>query len=287
MATTRSGYYYSWSPSEMDRILLRFRPIAPRPAASGSGSGGSHSSPESSGRYNVKPVIRKRRRYSKRGKDDGKKQPGSRRNGKRTSCCEEKIMYGSSDAGETPGPQTLGWLCFGNQDEAHAEESYTPKKTSMTPRVLSPAHQMSAVQSPATPRNPTVASTVSVEWLTDSWVASDALGRTDAERRSNLERDTCPGFTSDGWGRVTWANGAFRRMVGAAEDRSKLVVWLVAKEGVPEMAAFTCRVRMQYASGGEGRSCSLTLPCDVWRMDGGGFAWRLDVDAALTLGLGL
>ncbi|XP_010037448.2 uncharacterized protein LOC104426185 [Eucalyptus grandis] len=105
------------------------------------------------------------------------------------------------------------------------------------------------------------------------------------------ERDTCPGFTSDGWGRVTWTNGAFRRMVGAAaaEDRSRLEVWLVAKEERPRRAAaaFTCRVRVEYAGSGDGRSCSLTLPCDVWRMDGGGFAWRLDVDAALTLGLGL
>ncbi|XP_030542149.1 uncharacterized protein LOC115749469 [Rhodamnia argentea] len=286
MATGRSGYYYSMSASEMDRILLRFRPIAPKPAASGSASGGSSSSPENSGLCNIKPGIKKRRRRSKRGNDDSKK-PASRRNRKRKPGCEEKIVYGSSDLGETPGPRSLKWLGFGNKDGAPPKESYFPEKPSMMPRVLSPVHRTSAVQNQATPRNSIVASTITVEWVADTWVASDALGRTDAERRSNLETDTCPGFTSDGWGRVTWANGAFRRMVGAAEDRSKLMVWLVAKEGAPETAAFACRVRMQYARSGEGRSYSLTLPCDVWRMDGGGFAWRLDVDAALTLGLGL
>lgn len=123
MATERSGYYYSRSPSEMDRILLRFRPIAPRPAASGSGSSGSHSSPESSGRNNVKPVIRKRRRYSKRGKDDGKKQPGSRRNRKRKSCCEEKIMYGSS--GETDSLGLMKWIIL-------ITFTYGPKKKNIT-----------------------------------------------------------------------------------------------------------------------------------------------------------
>ncbi|KAF8010510.1 hypothetical protein BT93_J1211 [Corymbia citriodora subsp. variegata] len=287
MASKRSGYYYSLSSLELDRILLRFRPIAPKPAASGSGSGGSRSSPESSGIYDVKSGIRKRRRYSKRGNDNSKK-PASRRHRKRKPSREEKIMYGSSGLGDAPGPQALGWLCFSNRDEVRSKESCNTEEPSMMPRVPSPAHRTSAVQDQATARNPMVASTVSVEWLTDTWVASDALGRTDAERRNNLERDTCPGLTSDGWGRVTWTNGAFRRMVGAAEDRSELVVWLVAKEGAPEAAAaFTCRVRVQYAGSCEGRSYSLTLPCDVWRMDDGGFAWRLDVDAALTLGLGL
>ncbi|KAL3716757.1 hypothetical protein ACJRO7_008354 [Eucalyptus globulus] len=287
MAAKRSGYYYSLSSLEMDRILHRFRPIAPKPAASGSGSGGSCSSLESSGLYNVMPVIRKRRRSSKRG-NNSIKRPAARRHRKRKPCREEKIVYGSPDLGETPGPQTLRWLCFSNRDDAlHC----TAGKPSMTPRVPGPAQRTSAVQDQAAPRGPVVASTVSVEWVADTWVAPDALGRTDAERKNNLERDTCPGFTSDGWGRVTWTNGAFRRMVGAAaeEDRSRLEVWLVAKEGAPEAAAaaFTCRVRVEYAGSGDGRSCSLTLPCDVWRMDGGGFAWRLDVDAALTLGLGL
>lgn len=63
-------------------------------------------------------------------------------------------------------------------------------------------------------------------------------------------------------------------------------VWLVTKEKlVPYMysSAFTCWVRLQYAWKEE-KFSSQMVPCDVWRMDCGGFAWRLDVEAALGLG---
>ena len=106
----------------------------------------------------------------------------------------------------------------------------------------------------------------------------------DKERRMSLERDTCPGFLSDGYGRVVWMNGAYRSMVGQEKETDEVTVCLVVKETASVAAvalvypAFTCRVRVQYTCG------SLTLPCDVWRMEGGGFAWRLDVKAALCLG---
>ncbi|RAL42815.1 hypothetical protein DM860_009322 [Cuscuta australis] len=47
-------------------------------------------------------------------------------------------------------------------------------------------------------------------WGPDGWDS----GRTDKERVMNLARDTCPGFLSDGLNRVTWANAAYREMVG-------------------------------------------------------------------------
>jgi hypothetical protein len=84
--------------------------------------------------------------------------------------------------------------------------------------------------------------------------------------------DTCPGFISDGYGRVTWINGAYREMMGEG------VVALVMKVNGVRVVQFAC---------GSGRERnSLTVPCDVWRMDCGGFAWRLDVKAALSLRLG-
>ncbi|PKI53308.1 hypothetical protein CRG98_026336 [Punica granatum] len=133
---------------------------------------------------------------------------------------------------------------------------------------------------------------VMVECVMDTWVDGYAIGRTDEEKRRNLAADTCPGFVSDGLGRVTWTNAAFRQTVGQGEPGVDVAVCLVMKDqGVPvtvgllaQAAAFTCRVRMQYACGKEKAGSSLTLPCDVWRMDGGGFAWRLDVKAALSLG---
>ncbi|VFQ93727.1 unnamed protein product [Cuscuta campestris] len=95
----------------------------------------------------------------------------------------------------------------------------------------------------------------------------------------NLARDTCPGFLSDGLNRVTWANAAYREMVGHSGGGA-----VVVGEGVEvppiTAAAFTCRVRVVTCGG----KCRV-LWCDVWRMDGGGFAWRLDTEVALTLGL--
>ncbi|KAE8688944.1 hypothetical protein F3Y22_tig00110946pilonHSYRG00042 [Hibiscus syriacus] len=94
-------------------------------------------------------------------------------------------------------------------------------------------------------------SCVTLECVTDTWVSGDGLGCTDEERKVNLGKDTCPGFISDLFGRVIWTNGAYKEMVGG--ERWKDIN-------------------------------SLTVPCDVWRMNGGGFAWRLDINAALCLG---
>lgn len=125
-------------------------------------------------------------------------------------------------------------------------------------------------------------SVVTVECVTETWqeeVEGLGLGgnNKDEERKVKLEEDTCPGFISDGYGRVTWTNGVFREILGEGG------VWLVMKVNVPYWyGGFTCRVRVQYACGKE-----RTVPCDVWRMDSGGFAWRLDVKAALSLSLAL
>jgi len=129
-----------------------------------------------------------------------------------------------------------------------------------------------------------VGSWVKVESVTDAWVEGYGLGRTDEEKLINLERDSCPGFISDGLNRVRWANKAYKAMVG--EGAGEVVVWLVMKDDVrlpdnKSTAAFTCRVRVVRC--GKEKN-SLILPCDVWRMDGGGFAWRLDTEAALSLG---
>ncbi|KAI3727027.1 hypothetical protein L1987_66835 [Smallanthus sonchifolius] len=128
------------------------------------------------------------------------------------------------------------------------------------------------------PRLPQVVSYVTVECVTDTWVDRDVLGCTDEEIMMNMEKDTCPGFISDGQDRVVWMNKAYRLMVG--ED--DVAVVLVRKDKWSRSAVtypgFTCKVRVTF--GGP----TLTLPCDVWRMEIGTFAWRLDVKAALSLG---
>lgn len=113
------------------------------------------------------------------------------------------------------------------------------------------------------------------------------------EMRKGLDQseEAGPGFVTDAWNCVRWVNDAFRKMVGGAVEEEEggggggVMVALVAKEKLPgaEVKAFTCRVRVQYTSG-EKEKHSLTAPCDVWRMEGGGCTWRLDVKAALSLG---
>ncbi|XP_010554099.1 PREDICTED: uncharacterized protein LOC104823971 [Tarenaya hassleriana] len=136
-----------------------------------------------------------------------------------------------------------------------------------------------------------VESWVTVECVTgtctDGSIRNQLLGRTDVERLRCLEVDTCPGFVSDGSNRVRWVNGSYRRMMGLTlSGGGDVRVWVVVTE---EMAcigelygAVTCRVRVQYES--TWRKKKMTVPCDVWRLGSGGFAWRLDVEAALCLG---
>ncbi|KAF5457359.1 hypothetical protein F2P56_021466 [Juglans regia] len=129
-------------------------------------------------------------------------------------------------------------------------------------------------------------SLVTVESVTDTCMDVRELGCTDSERIKNLERDSCPGFISEGLDRVQWVNEAYKRMVSQEGDGQsrECTVRLVAKEKLPNVyPAFTGRVRLQHTW--RNKKCSKVMPCDVWRMNSGGFAWRLDVEAALSLGL--
>ncbi|KAH7684822.1 hypothetical protein IHE45_04G002700 [Dioscorea alata] len=108
------------------------------------------------------------------------------------------------------------------------------------------------------------------------------------EARRRAVMDTCPVFLSGPLDRVTWTNEAYRRMVVGEDDgeeEEEVRVALVTRGMVPqESMAFTCRVRVRYACRkGKG---SLAAPCDVWRLGDGVLAWRLDVKAALSLSLG-
>lgn len=132
---------------------------------------------------------------------------------------------------------------------------------------------------------------VTVECVTDACMEQEEIGCTDEERMKNLEEDTCPGFVSDGVNRVEWVNKAFKRMVrqrqrqrSDSESPAEIVVWLISKPRLPNMSGgFTCQIKLQFKWGTEMEKDSKVVPCDAWRMDGGGFAWKLDVKAALSL----
>ncbi|KAE8733725.1 hypothetical protein F3Y22_tig00001104pilonHSYRG00024 [Hibiscus syriacus] len=258
--------------SKVNRIMLRFRPIAPKPATGGSVS------PQGSGEVCSKPGRGKRRPS----KESNSMSNSKRCNKKRRVLNEEKrvtlpLLPETPDCKVSVLNQQKGgviqktmpfWLSFSTADDK--------KESFLGGGGVRPAEQAVVVPQ----QRLKVGSCVTVECLTDTWVSGDVLGTTEEEKKVNLGRDTCPGFISDGMGRVTWTNGAYKEMVGG-----ETMVCLAMKERLPLMItypAFTCKVRVQYTCGKE-RS-SLTLPCDVWRMDGGGFAWRLDINAALCLG---
>ncbi|CAI9754007.1 unnamed protein product [Fraxinus pennsylvanica] len=253
--------------SKFGRIMMRFRPIAPKPASTnGSVSGGSNSTPE-----NADPSVKTGRGKRKYAKDAASAKNKNKKvcNRKRKASPENSASGGSVSGGETVVtlplfPQTSDVKGSMKRDAPSA------------PLLLSFGSE--GGENLAT----VVGSWVTVECVTNSLMDCYRLGRTDKERVMSLQRDTCPGFISDSLNRVMWTNGTYRQMVSGTEE--EVVACLVIKAGVVVPAgvpSFTCRVRV--ATCGKDK-ISLTLPCDVWRMECGGFAWRLDTTAALSLG---
>ncbi|KAI4336287.1 hypothetical protein L6164_014831 [Bauhinia variegata] len=281
----------AYDMSKVNRIMLRFRPIAPKPAVGTATSGGS-SSESSDG---LSRGVRTKRKYAR---DTNSNNGNKRCNKRRKSSAEQKDavvtlpllpetpdrkdsqakdLTVSAEKGVRNRMNVPMWLSFEN---CAPPLSYWHGGANDQPLVTASTGVMVA------------GSCVTVECVTETWVDGDGLGGTDEERRLNLAKDTCPGFISDGYGRVTWINGPYRDMVGHDNaEGEKIGVCLVMKEkagmtlrALVRYPSFTCRVRVQYTCGKE--KSSLIVPCDAWRMDSGGFAWRLDVKAALSLSLG-
>ncbi|CAN1130031.1 hypothetical protein LINPERPRIM_LOCUS13003 [Linum perenne] len=307
------GRYEYVDMSKMHRIMLRFRPIAPKPAKGpGSSSGGS--SPDLSDVTSKSRPARGRKRNrnnNPKGSDSKRSCQTSRRsyNRKAAGCCKEEnakrtpvaeaeaegrittlpllpespdgcgthVLSPAADGKDDKKTKTTAWLNFGDQTvRGNTGKDYNNNKVVM-------------------------GSCVTVECVSrDTWVDSDELGRTDEEKRLRLAMDTCPGIISDVYGRVTWTNEAYRKMVmmGVEDDEDEeemAAVWLMTKWKTAVTAAtvgceraFSCRVRVQYEmrnnNDGKVTRGSITVPCDVWGMGSGGFAWRLDINAALSLG---
>ncbi|KAF8399900.1 hypothetical protein HHK36_015770 [Tetracentron sinense] len=272
----------AYDMSKIHRIMLRYRPIAPKPAVGGCVSG--ESTPKNVGYVRT---GRAKRRYVRDGNN-------KRCNRKRKASREEKndvlndtvvtlpLLPETPDRKESPARRVSV-----SPSDHDLKARTTPVK--YPPMWLNFSNPMNNRTSDLTVEVPqevrAVGSCVVVECVTDTCIDGEGLGSTDEEKRKSLEGDTCPGFVSDGRNGVQWTNEAYRKMVGQGEGAGEMMVWLVMKERLPAAMCpvFACRVRLlQYSSGKERNS--LTVPCDVWRMEGGGFAWRLDVKAALSLG---
>ncbi|XP_061359790.1 uncharacterized protein LOC133303838 [Gastrolobium bilobum] len=237
--------------SKVDTIMLRFRPIAPKPVAGAATSDGSLLE---SGDAFSRSAKRKHARVN------GGNKRCNRRFRRRTTAPPPVVTLPLLP--ETPDPK--------DPPEAKSRNNVPVLLSFENPRWFGGARDPPAVALGG--------SVVTVECVTDTWQDDgELLGNRDEERKVKLGEDTCPGFISDGYGRVTWTNRAYREMVGEEG------VWLAMKVTVPyPYRGFTCRVRVQYACGKE-----RTVLSDVWRMESGDFAWRLDVNAALNLSLTL
>lgn len=259
--------YMADGKSISNSLMLRYRPIAPKPATVG---------PEINIKASNKRVKRKYVRRKIKGLSDEKIGRGGLDLDKTTAVTLQLLPEAEeadSSVGEPRDQDPSTWLSINNA--VNDDDNMTDLRFSGC------GSDRMAVAPPMT----AVESWVTVQSVTETCTEEIGLGSTDSERVKNLGMDTSPGFISDGYNnRVEWINEAFKRMVMNGESSPSppaIVVWLVTKENFC-FPTFTCMVRVQYTCGNE--KWSRTVPCDTWRMDCGSFAWRLDVKAALSLG---
>nr|GMD01227.1 uncharacterized protein LOC109158085 [Ipomoea batatas] len=228
----------------INRMMLRFRPIAPKPAAD-TPSTTTTTTPASSGSKS-KDLVTERPR-SKRKYVRVKKM--RKRKGIRTqSICNNNDMTGGEEGkSERMTALTLQLLpesnsCNTNFNRSSPNKGSIQKTFLMNFDNLHDTHQMGWRDGSGR----VVESWVMVDGMTDTWVDGGELGYSDTEKMKNLERDSCPALISDALNRVQWVNPAYRKLTAKMQSK--------------------------------------TMPCDVWKMEFGGLAWRLDAKAALCLG---
>lgn len=282
--------------SHVNRIMLRFRPIAPKPVAGSSsaaaacGGGG-----EVSQSSNVSVLgKRPKRKYVRIRRNSGyvRKNSSSSVNGDGNDIDQSSevavVTLQLMPEKEAPG----GDSAAGDSWCKNVDLDLTVEKIQIVENRKPKAPCAPAEEGKEGKGSDLVAAKkVAESWVTVESVISTCmgdgggLGCTDAEKVRTLGSDTCPGFVCDGSLVVRWVNEAYKRLL-ASED---IVVWLKVKDSASAAwlcyshPAFTCGVRLQYTWRNE--KCTKMVPCDVWRLDSGGFAWRLDVKAALSLGL--
>lgn len=273
---------------KVGQIMLRYRPIAPKP---GSPAG----SPK------ISPAPSETRAAARRPKRKRSANPSGCVRGRKTGKVDATAGSSSSinddekSSSTTSSSMIVTLPLMPETPERQCEPTESPRKPSSPltpaaaalPRVVPPWMGRKEVGGMVV----ALGSWVTVACVTDSWREEEVPWRSDEAVTAALALDESPGFVSDGWDRVMWTNEAYRRMVmgreEAEEQAEDVKVGLVTGGLVPAAAAcraFTCRVRVR--PGKERTSSSpLAAPCDVWRLDSGGCAWRLDVKAALSLSL--
>ncbi|KAE8697106.1 Detected protein of unknown function [Hibiscus syriacus] len=264
----------------VNRIMLRFRPIAPKPVngdpVSGNSTFGNKNSGVTSNRVKRKYV----RVCEKNSRRIRKEDNGENKGSMTLQLMPESVYIENSmvidrssgadrdlDRKDPPSP------CLKLERRVAADHDVIGLSEQTAALITSPGRSVTASES-----------WVTVESVTDTCIDGGGMtNSTVVERMKNLEEDPC--FVSDGWNRVLWVNEAYKKMVGVV-DGAEPAVGLVVKEGFEfPRGAFSCLVGLQYGNAKGKKKQSKMVPSDVWEMNPGGFAWRLDIKAALSLGL--
>uniref|UniRef100_A0A0D3AW55 DUF7950 domain-containing protein n=2 Tax=Brassica oleracea var. oleracea TaxID=109376 RepID=A0A0D3AW55_BRAOL len=250
----------------VDTLMLRYRPIAPKPTTGQPCDAGDNNKNS----YNLSK--RTKRKYVRVSKNN-------------STTCRGKTRSDLSDDREPTGVVTLQLMPEKSDLTSDCTPSDPMVKT-ITGEETREINTCTMFNRGVTAEVETRVTVESVTGVCDGSSSFHGVKCTDVEMVDNLSKDTCPAFVSDASNRVVWVNEAYRRNV-SGEDPSSLpdvTVWLVMDESMYcNYRAFTCRVRMQYTW--QETEYTKMVPCDVWKMEFGGFAWRLDTTAALTLWL--
>ncbi|XP_076959532.1 uncharacterized protein LOC143635639 [Bidens hawaiensis] len=275
--------------SKVERIMLKFRPLAPKPMAAGSGSSCSTvEQSDGSGK-----TRRRKRKYVR---VNGNKK-------KNTNSVSKRLKVSTSSGGSSAGGE--GVVTLSLMPETPDRKENSPTMSSIKSRdLVSPAvnckrpspvllsfnrisdGQVTASLSKPQSQKTVVTSFVTVESVTEAWVNVDRLGVTNQVQVMNMDMDTCPSFITNARDTVVWTNKAYREMTagGGGLDETMVVVKFNRVTMPVSLPAFTCKVKVTWGTERAASPLTVTAPCDVWRLRCGGYAWRLDVDAALSLG---
>ncbi|KAE8662908.1 Detected protein of unknown function [Hibiscus syriacus] len=280
-----------------NRVMLRFRPIAPKPMTGDSDPGGSKFSSNNSVLTSRRPKrkyvrVCERNNRKKRTLDEAKEDKDENK-----GFVTLQLMPEKADLRESLFVERSWGVSKDDPDRAFGLDNYRfkdPPSLCLTlKKMISAGHAGFSLSDPGRTRRrmKLVESSLMVESVMETCIDDGGMEKcTDADKMKNLEEDTCPGFISAGLNRVLWVNQAYENMVGLGDDgegeeRPEIAVELLTKDGlVVPSGAFSCRTRLRFVDG-KGKNCWKMVPCDVWRLSSGGLAWRLDSKAALSLGL--
>ncbi|CAL0299164.1 unnamed protein product [Lupinus luteus] len=257
----------------LNTIMLRFRPIAPKPVSDGS----------------LGPVQVNQSKGSVYGKRTKRKYVRVRRNNGYVRKNNEKIVEARDGVAAVSTLQLMPEKDKAEESSSIARDSWCKnldlngavEKIQILDNNLKPPCVTANVGSSSTLdlSSPVAESFVTVESVSDTCMSAgdeESLGCTDAEKLKNLETDTCPGFISDGYWNVRWVNDAFKKMIVSEKEKeecSEILVWLKVKDNSVwrccySYPSFTCSVRLQYTC--LKKKCTKMVPCDVWKLESNG-----------------